>query len=271
MIPLAGEWRGKVSVDARPPHPLPLGFENWPVMPGVLYDGMIAPVAPLAIRGAIWYQGEANTDRPDQYRKLLPAMIADWRKTFRQGDFPFYIVSLTAFTPHRDTPGDDGWAELRAAQAMTARTVPNSGLAVTIDIGDASNIHAPDKKDVGDRLALWALAKDYGIKQTCSGPVFARAETMPGALKLYFTNTDGGLVVKGGKLGEFSVAGDDHKWFWADAKIQNDAVIVSSPQVPHPVAARYAWQANPIATLFNGAGLPAVPFRTDDEPAPPKN
>jgi sialate O-acetylesterase len=264
--PLAGEWRGKLSVDARPPHPMPLGFENWPVMPGVLYNGMIAPVAPFGIRGAIWYQGEANTDRAFQYRTLLPAMITDWRDTFAQGDFPFYIVSLTAFMPHRDHPGDDAWAELREAQAMTARSVPNSGLAETIDIGDAANIHAADKQDVGDRLALLALAKEYGMDQPFSGPVFERAENLPGAFKLYFSHTDGGLIAKGEKPGEFSLAGADHKWFWADATIESNTVVVTSPQVPNPVAVRYAWQSNPIATLFNGAGLPAVPFRTDDWP-----
>jgi sialate O-acetylesterase len=265
-IPLAGEWKGKVSVDARPPHSLPLGFENWPTMPGVLYDGMIAPVAPFAISGALWYQGEANAGRAAQYRTLLPAMIADWRKTFGQGDFPFYIVSLAAFMQHRDQPGDDGWAELRAAQAFTARTVTNSGLAVAIDVGDANDIHPKDKKEVGDRLALLALANHYGFKAPCSGPTFVRVEEIPGALKLHFDHTDGGLVVKGDKLEEFSIAGADRKWFWADAKIEGGAVVVSSPKVPKPVAARYAWQSNPNATLFNGAGLPAAPFSTDDLP-----
>lgn len=265
-IPLAGEWKGKLSVDARPPHPLPLGFENWPTMPAVLYNGMIAPVAPLAITGAIWYQGEANAGRAAQYRSLLPAMIADWRKAFRQGDFPFYIVSLAAFMQRKDAPGDDAWAELREAQAFTARTVPNSGLAVAIDVGNADDIHPVDKKEVGDRLALWALANQYGRKVPCSGPTFVRAEEIPGALRLHFTNTDGGLAVKGGRLGEFAVAGEGRKWFWADAKIDGDTVIVSTPVVPQPKAARYAWQANPLATLFNGVGLPAVPFRTDTTP-----
>ena len=265
-IPLAGEWKGKLSVDARPPHPLPFSYENWPVMPCVLYNGMIAPVAPLAISGVIWYQGEANASHAFQYRKLLPAMIADWRRTFQQGDFPFYIVSLAAFMQHRDTPGDDWWAELREAQALTARNDPHSGLAVTIDIGDANNIHPKDKKDVGERLALCALAEHYGKNVVCSGPTFSSVEKLPGALKLHFNHTDGGLVVKGDKLGEFSVAGEDRKWHWADAKIEGDAIIVASPNVPNPVAARYAWQSNPVATLYNGAGLPAVPFRTDDWP-----
>ena len=265
-IPLAGEWKGALSVDARPPHPLPLTFENYPTMPTVLFQGMIAPVAPLAIRGAIWYQGEANAERAYQYRTLLPAMIGDWRKLFGQGDFPFYIVSLPAFMHHRNQPGDDSWAELREAQAMTARAVKHSGLAVTIDTGDPDNIHPKDKKIVGERLALCALAKEYGEKIPYAGPTFKSVTHLPGALKLRLDHTDGGLKVKGDKLAEFSVAGEDRKWHWADARIEGDAVVVSSPEVPEPVAARYAWQANPVATLYNGAGLPAVPFRTDNWP-----
>lgn len=263
-IPLAGEWKGRLSVDATPPHPLPLGFENWPTMPSVLKNGMIDPVAPLAIAGALWYQGEANVGRANQYRQLLPAMIADWRKTFGQGDFPFYIVSLAAFTQHKDTPGDDAWAELREAQASAARTVPNSGLALAIDVGDANDIHPTDKKTVGERLAFCALANHYGRKVVCSGPTLDRVEVLPSALKLHFKNADGGLVVKGDKLGEFSIAGADKKWSWADAKLEGNTVIVSSSQVQEPKFVRYAWQANPQATLFNGAGLPAAPFRTDN-------
>jgi len=265
-ILLGGRWKGKLSVDARPPHPMPLGFENWPVMPSVLYQGMIAPLAPLAISGAIWYQGEANASRAFQYRRLLPAMIGDWRRTFGQGDFPFYIVSLPAFGQRRDAPGDDAWAEMREAQALAARGVPNSGVAVTIDTGDANDIHPKDKKEVGERLALCALANHYGTKDVSSGPTFVSMERLPGAIKLQFIHTDGGLVVKGDKPGEFAVAGADRKWHWADARIDGDSVIVSSTKVPEPQAARYAWQSNPLATLFNRAGLPAIPFRTDDWP-----
>ena len=266
-IPLAGEWKAKVSVDARPPQALPIAYENWPVMPSVLYTGMLQPIAPLSITGAIWYQGEQNSPRGYQYRRILPVMIADWRSLFGQGDLPFYIVGLPAFTKHSDVPVDgDDWTELRESQAIAAATVSNSCLAVTIDTGDADNIHAKDKEPVGDRLALCALAKQYGEKVVYSGPTLASVERVAGEIRLHFAHADGGLVVKGEKLGEFSIAGDGRKWFWADARIEGETVVVSSPSVPNPTQVRYAWQSNPAATLFNGAGLPAVPFRTDNWP-----
>ncbi|MBV8456884.1 MAG: hypothetical protein JO122_09750 [Acetobacteraceae bacterium] len=265
-IPLAGQWKARISVDARPPHPLPIAYENWPVMPSVLYEGMLAPIAPLSITGAIWYQGEQNSDRGYQYRKILPVMIADWRSLFGQGDFPFYIVSLPAFKHRSPTPVDDAWAETRESQALTATSVPNSCLAVTIETGDPDNIHPKDKQQVGDRLAFCALAKYYGEKIAYSGPTLQSVDRLPGAIRLHFAHTDGGLVVKGDKLEEFSIAGDDRKWYWADARIEGDTVIVSSASVPNPKEVRYAWQSNPVATLFNGAGLPAAPFRTDNWP-----
>jgi sialate O-acetylesterase len=243
---------------------MPLDYENYPTMPAVLCLGMIEPAAPLAIKGVIWYQGEANFTRAYQYRTLLPAMIGDWRHLFDRDDLPFYIVSLPAFMQRHSQPGTDGWAELREAQALTAHDVRNCGLAVTVDTGDADDIHPKDKVPVGDRLAYCALAQTYGEKIPYQGPTYASMTQLSGALKLKFAHADGGLVVKGDKLGEFSVAGKDHNWHWAGAKIEGDSVVVSSPAVPEPVAARYAWQANPLATLYNGAGLPAIPFRTDD-------
>ena len=263
-VALEGGWKGAVSVDARAPHPLPLGFENYPTMPTVLFLGMIRPLAPLAMAGAIWYQGEANQFKPAQYRALLPGVIADWRALFAQGDFPFYIVSLPAFTARRAEPGGDGWSEVREAQAWAARTVPNTGLAVTVDTGDAANIHPKEKQPVGERLALLALNHVYGREVVCAGPTFTRVESLPGALRIHFDHTEGGLVMKGNVLGEFSVAGADRIWRWADARIDGDVVVVAAPTVPHPLAVRYAWQANPLATLYNGAGLPAAPFRSDD-------
>jgi sialate O-acetylesterase len=263
VIALAGTWKGAVSVDARPPHPMPRSFENWPSMPSVLYQGMIQPVAPLALTGAVWYQGEANAVRASQYKTLLTAMIGDWRSVFGQGDFPFFIVSLPAFMHHRDQPGGDGWTELREAQILTAASVPNCGLAVTVDTGEPDNIHPKDKRIVGERLALCALAQTYGQKVVYQGPTFSSIEHLPGALKIHFDHTDGGLMAKGGAPKEFSLAGADHQWHWADAKIEGVTVVVSSPSVPDPQDVRYAWQSNPLATLYNGAGLPAVPFRTD--------
>jgi sialate O-acetylesterase len=266
QIPLAGAWKGQLSVDARPPQPLPLSYENWPVMPAVLYDGMLAPIAPLAVRGVIWYQGEQNSERGYEYRRLLPVMISDWRKLFQQPDLPFYVVGLPAFQARSATPTDDGWADLRESQALTVRSTPHTCLAVTIDTGEADNIHPKDKKPVGDRLAACALADAYGRAVVDSGPVLASVDRLPGALRLHFTHADGGLVVKGDALGEFSIAGEDGQWAWAEAKLDGDTVVLSSPAVPHPTAARYAWQSNPQATLFNGAGFPAGPFRTDSYP-----
>jgi len=265
-IALAGKWKGQLSVDARPPHPLPIGYENWPVMPSVLYEGMLAPIAPLSITGALWYQGEQNSERGFQYRRILPTMIADWRRLFAQGEFPFYIVSLPTFRQRSAKPIDDPWAETRESQAITAVTVPNSCLAVTIDTGDPENLHPKDKQPVGERLALCALAKHYGKKVAYSGPTLASVERLPDSVRLHFEHTDGGLGVKGTKLAEFEIAGEDRKWHWADARIEDDTVVVSSPSVPHPKEVRYAWQSNPAAALFNGAGLPAGPFRTDTWP-----
>ena len=266
IIPLAGKWKGKLSVDARSPQPVPVAFENWPVMPAVLYEGMLSPIAPLSITGALWYQGEQNSERGYQYRRILPVMIADWRRLFGQGDFPFYIVSLPAFKHRSSSPVDDAWAETRESQALTAASVPNSCLAVTIDTGDPDNIHAKDKQPVGERLALCALAKHYGEKVVYSGPTLKSVERLPASIRLHFANADGGLAVKGTKLEEFAIAGEDRKWVWADAHIEGDTVVVSSPSAPNPKEVRYAWQSNPAATLFNGAGLPAVPVRTDTWP-----
>ncbi len=265
-IELAGKWKGQLSVDARPPHPLPIGYENWPVIPSVLYEGMLAPIAPLSITGVLWYQGEQNSERGFQYRRILPVMIADWRNLFGQGDFPFYIVSLPSFRPRSAEPADNTWAETRESQAIAAASVSNSCLAITIDTGDPDNIHPQDKQPVGERLALCALAKQYGKNVAYAGPTLAFVERLSTSIRLHFAHADGGLVVKGSKLEELQIAGEDRKWYWADAHIEGDTIIVSSPSVPNPKEVRYAWQSNPAATLFNGAGLPAGPFRTDTWP-----
>ena len=193
-------------------------------------------------------------------------MNAHWRRAFGQGDFPFLIVQLPAFQARRDKPGSDDWAELREAQALTARKVANCGLAVTIDTGEADNIHPRDKQPVGERLALLALAQNYEKKVVSHGPTYRSFERDGGTLRIRFDHTEGGLRVRGESLAEFSVAGADRAWHWADAKLDGGSVTVSSPEVAEPVAVRYAWQANPRATLFNSAGLPAAPFRSDDWP-----
>ena len=264
-IPLARAWKAKLSVDGRPPQPLPLRYQNWPEMPAVLYTGMIQPIAPLSIAGAVWYQGEENSPRGYQYRRVLAAMIGDWRNTFQEGNFPFIVVQLPAYMPRSNAPTDDDWADLRESQAIVAQTVPNTCLAVTIDTGDPNSIHPTDKEPAGDRIARCALADYYGDKKIVfQGPTLEKVERRKGEIRLRFAHVDGGLVEKGAdKLGEFSIAGDDQKFVWANARIEGDTVIVSSPDVPNPKQVRYAWQSNPEATLFNGAGLPASPFRTD--------
>lgn len=231
----------------------------------LLYNGMIAPLAPYAIKGVAWYQGEHNTDRGYQYRKLLPAMIADWRSRFGVGDFPFYIVQLPNFQQVAADPRDHDWAELREAQALTAKNVPNCGLAVTIDIGDGTP-HPRNKTDVGRRLALCALAQTYGKKIGFSGPWYRGMKSEDSSIRLSFDHVGGGLVAKGDQLTGLAVAGEDRKFVWADAKIVGDAIVVSSDKIAHPVAARYAWDGNPPCNLYNKDGLPAVPFRTDTWP-----
>lgn len=256
-VSLDGDWQAKAGVPI-----LAIGSQ----IPTTLFNGMIAPEIRLGIKGAIWYQGENNAGRAAQYQHLLSTMIGDWRHRFGQGNFPFYIVSLASYQARQANPVFDDWAALREAQAATATKVPNTGLAVTIDIGDAVDIHPKEKKTVGERLALIALAKTYGKSVPYSGPTY-RSLTVEGAKAIVkFDYVDGGLVVKGEKLGEFSVAGEDHVWHWATARIEGNTVVVTSSEVSKPIAVRYAWQSNPLATLFNGSGLPAVPFRTDNWP-----
>lgn len=263
-VPLAGEWRTKVGLDRREVAQHPQDAEPNPTVPTVLFNGMIAPLAPLAIKGIVWYQGETNAGRGVQYRRLLPTMVEDWRQAFGQGDVPFYIVSLANFMPSDPNPGDDNWAELRDAQAYAARTLPNSGLAVTIDVGEADDVHPKDKRTVGDRLAAIALAKSYKKNVPYAGPSLRAMKVQGDAVRLTFDSADG-LAFRGEPAG-FAVAGDDHRWHWAQARVEGKAVVVRSAEVPHPVAVRYAWGHNPAATLYNGAGFPAVPFRTDDWP-----
>ncbi len=265
-VELGGAWRYAIGADLAKCPPLPARPSPNPNVPTVLYNAMISPLVPTGIKGAIWYQGESNAGRAKQYRRLLPALIGDWRARFGQGDFPFYIVQLANFQQRQDQPGESDWAELREAQAMTAATVPNSGLALAIDIGAENDIHPTNKQEVGRRLALVALERTYGEATISSGPVFASARQDGGAMRVKFTATGGGLVAKGGELHGFAIAGEDRKFVNAKAEIAGDEVVISSPEVPQPTAVRYGWAKNPNATLYNKADLPAVPFRTDDWP-----
>ncbi len=266
-VSLAGDWQMRDSAPlSKLPAPPTVADANNPNVVTVLYNGMIAPLLPFAIKGAIWYQGESNADRAYQYRRLLPAMIRDWRRYFGVGDFPFYIVQLAAWQAVQPSPRDNQWAELREAQAMTAKTVPHCGLAVAIDIGDANDIHPKNKAEVGRRLALCALAETYGKKIEFSGPWYKSIKAEGNSIRVNFTHVDGGLVAKGSELKGFAVAGEDHKFAWAKAEIDGKQVVVSAPSIDKPVAVRYAWDIDPVCNLYNSDGLPAVPFRTDDWP-----
>ena len=263
---------------APPPAPEPPEIGPPAGYPTCLFNGMIAPVIPYAIRGVIWYQGEANGDEGLSYFYKTKGLIGSWRQLWGEGDFPFYYVQLANCqrSPGFQAPGGDGWAPLREAQ-LQSLAIPNTGMAVTIDIGETENIHPKDKQDVGKRLALWALAKTYGKDLVFSGPLY-KSHTVEGdKVRITFDYAGGGLIagqknglepvkeVPGGKLKWFAIAGQDQVWHWADAVIDGETVLVSSDKVPSPVAIRYAFAMNPEgANLYNKEGLPASPFRTDD-------
>lgn len=250
---------------------------------GYLYNGMIVPVKNYGIRGAIWYQGETNAGRAFQYRTLFPCMIENWRKEWNQGDFPFYFVQLANYRAINPESGESAWAELREAQSMT-RKLKNAGEAVIIDIGDEKDIHPRNKQDVGLRLALIALAKDYGMRELVHyGPVYKSMKIEGNKIVLEFDHIGSGLIAgrniycpndgtfvtktgNGSFLQGFSIAGEDKKFVWAGAKIQGNKIEVTAKDVPNPVAVRYAWADNPICNLYNVEGLPATPFRTDEWP-----
>jgi sialate O-acetylesterase len=254
-LSLAGSWQCKQSVSLKTVGWPPSVFSQDPSAPTVLYNGMIAPLLPYAMRGVIWYQGEANVGRERQYQTLFPAMIADWRQAWGEGNFPFLFVQIA---PYRDlTP------EIREAQLLSWQRTKNTAMAVTIDCGDANDIHPPHKQPMGARLALAARALAYGEKIEYSGPVFDSMKIEGANAVLHFTRPGGGLVAKDGELKGFTVAGADKVFHPAQAKIVGGTVMVNSPAVPQPVAVRYGWANVPEGNLFNRAGLPASPFRTD--------
>ena len=227
-------------------------------VPTVLYNGMIAPLQPYAIRGVIWYQGEANAERAREYRDLFPALIKDWRHTWGEGDFPFLFVQIAPFKGMNP--------EIREAQLLTLKRVPAAAMAVTIDVGDPDDIHPANKQPVGERLALAARALAYGEKIVYSGPEFTRLSIEGSNAVVHFKHTDGGLVAHTrNELVGFTLAGADHVFHPAKAAIKGDTVVLSSEDVKLPSAARYGWADVPQGNLFNKAGLPASPFRSDSE------
>lgn len=276
-IALAGAWRYKIEANfgiVPPPPPPPRGAGN-PNSPYMLYGNMIKPLVPYALRGAIWYQGESNASMAKQYRKLFPLMIRSWRDAWGQGgrkgslerDFPFLFVQLANYQLPPSQPGENEWAELRDAQLNTL-SLDNTGMAVAIDVGEANDIHPRDKQSVGYRLSLPALSRIYGFRNlVMSGPLCRAVKREKGRIRLEFDHAGAGLIARGGVLKGFAIAGADRKFVWANAVIAGaDAVVVSSPAVPRPVAVRYGWDINPGCTLYNASDLPASPFKTDSWP-----
>lgn len=294
--PLAGKWLAKaeyefppLSADDRTAMPrMPDLVPDPQYVASTLFNGSIHPLAPYGISGIAWYQGESNCERAWQYRRAFPLLIQDWRRLWDDEALPFVFCQLACFQEKRPSPGESGTAELREAQALVLN-LPNVGAAILIDQGEV-DVHYRDKSEAGRRLALAALATAYGKNIEAWGPMYASHEKIPGAIRINFTHIEGGLTTKslpptyvvaskteeskplvppvpGSPVQGFAICGDDRKWVWAEARIEGDSVVVSSPQVPDPVAVRYGWAENPTCNLYNAAGLPAAPFRTDDFPA----
>lgn len=238
-------------------------------VPSGLYNAMLKPMIPYGIRGALWYQGESNDDLPDVYARLLPAMIQSWRDEWDQGDFPFYIVSLAAFRAEVDQPTDTNWPRIREVHWNTQHKLPNVGAALAIDLGDADDIHPKRKRPVGERLARIALANVYDKDVAWRGPVFDEMTIDGNTVRITFDHAAGLTTDNSNPPATFAIAGADRVWHWADARIDGNSVVLQSDAVAQPVAVRYGWADNPPVNLYNAAGLPAVPFRTDDWPRQP--
>jgi len=254
---LEGEWQYKVGMRCGPlPPTTTLHYQS-----GGLFNAKLAPVFNTAIRGVIWYQGESNTGRAAEYASLFPAMIRDWRANFNQGDFPFLYVQLANFMQTRTEPADSEWAQLRQAQQSALR-LPHTGMAVAIDLGEWNDIHPLNKKEVGERLALLARKMVYGATDLiASGPLATGLEQRPHALLVQFAHSSSPLQIRGRALTQIAIAGADHQFHWANARILKQSLLVWSEQVTEPRTVRYAWADNPIgANLYNAAGLPAAPF-----------
>ena len=233
--------------------------------PAGLFNAMIAPLINYSIKGFLWYQGEANTGRADEYAKLQPAQIIDWRNKWKQGDLPFLYVQLPGFMDYNYLPSESQWAALRESQ-LKSLSVPNTAMAVAIDLGEWNDIHPDNKKDVGERLALAAEKIAYGDNVVYSGPIYRSSKTEGNKIILSFNHAGSGLITNDGEeLGEFSIAGADKKFVWAKAKIDGDKIIVWNDDIKNPMYVRYAWADNPVnPNLYNKEGLPASPFRTGE-------
>jgi sialate O-acetylesterase len=298
-LDLNGDWLAKVERSFPELSPDEIGsapritFSPPEMLPGSLFNAMIHPLIPYSIAGVLWCQGESNSKRACQYRIAFPALIQGWREKWRRDDLPFYFCQVCNNFTKLARPAESAWAELRESQSL-ALALPGVAQAMTIDLGEAGDLHFRDKKTLGHRLFLIAAAKHYGRPVAYSGPVFRSVAFEAGRARVRFEHTDGGLVAA--KLpvtypvktltGEtaplvrnsprsdvegFAVCGEDHKWVWADARIDGDSVVVWSDEAPRPVAVRYAWADNPTCNLQNGAGLPACPFRTDSFPLTTKD
>ncbi len=237
--------------------------------PGNIYNGSLLPTMGYGIKGAIWYQGESNAGRAAEYETLFPLMISNWRQDWGQGDFPFYWVQLADYQAEQPQPGDSTWAELRESQTKTLAAIPNGGQAVIIDLGEAADIHPRDKRDVAERLARWALVKDYGMKMVHRSPEYKEAFFAGGKAVLTF-DLHGSEKLRAHDTKElkgFAICGEDKKWVWAEANFTgNNSISVSAKDVPNPIAVRYAWADNPVCNVTSAEGLPLTPFRTDDFP-----
>lgn len=258
-LSLAGAW--KYNKDLEPAIP---EIKNYPRYPTYLYNAMINPIVSYGIKGFIWYQGEDNASAPDAYRSLFPLMIKDWRARWKQGNLPFLYVQLANYMKQQAEPSESEWATLREAQTMTL-AVPNTGMATIIDIGEADDIHPKNKQEVGRRLALVAKKLVYRQQVQASGPIYKTHKIEGDKIRVSFSETGSGMAAKGGgKLEGFAVAGSDKKFYWADAVINGNTVLLYSEKVKAPVEVRYAWADNPNCNLINKEGLPAIPFRTDN-------
>lgn len=258
--PIRGKWLARKSQSYGEVLEMPYCNNcGEPNTPTTLYNGMISPLIPYRIKGAIWYQGESNRYDGDLYKKIFPNMIMNWRNDWKQGDFPFYFVQIAPYT-YRDILST---GLLKEAQ-LSALALPSTGMVVTMDIGDLRTIHPPDKENVGKRLAYWALARDYKQNIPYSGPVFKESKIEGNKVRVVFDHTGEGLKMEGEKLQHFMIAGRDKNFVPADAEIQGGTVVVSSPDVRDPVAVRFGWGSTDMTNLFNSSGLPAGPFRTDN-------